>query len=164
MSIENQFHFRSIFSATVTTLARYGWAPVVVFLTHCAANVAGLYGSHPSIDIPMHFAGGFAIALFFAGALNAFSRERLIHAPVGIMRFLFLLAATMAITVLWEFVEWTLDALQGTRHIQVSLDNTMRDQLMGTLGGIAFLGSAAIYRRFAVQHKKENEFIQKGVS
>ena len=132
------------FNATVRTLARYGWAPFAVFLTHCVASELGLYDSHPRIDIPMHFAGGFVIAFFFAGALKEFSREGLVQAPVGIMRFLFLLASTMAITVLWEFAEWTLDALQGSRHIQISLDNTMLDQLMGMLGGLAFLVSSSV--------------------
>jgi len=118
-----------------------------VFAVHCVANAAGMYESHPPIDIPMHFAGGFAIAYFFSGATREFSRAGLMQNPVGVLRFVFLLALTMAVTVLWEFAEWTLDAIRGGHEIQVSIDNIMLDQLMGTLGGLTYLISSAIVFR-----------------
>jgi len=133
----------------VRTLTRFGWAPLAVFAAHCAAVFAGLYDIFPPIDIPMHFAGGFAIAFFLAGALDSFAREGLVEQPAGILRFLFLLASTMAVTVLWEFAEWALDTIQGGHEIQISIDNTMLDQLMGTLGGLAFLTVSAIFRVFS---------------
>lgn len=132
----------------VRLLTWYGWAPLVVFAVHCAASASGLYDRFPPIDIPMHFAGGFVIAFFLAGALENFSREGLIEKPAGVVRFVLLLALTMAVTVLWEFAEWTLDAFNGNHEIQISINNIMRDQLMGALGGLTFLATSAAFRKF----------------
>ncbi len=48
-----------------------GWAPIAVFAAHVlASRVLGLYDAFPPLDVPMHSAGGAAIAFFFWRSLH----------------------------------------------------------------------------------------------
>ena len=72
--------FRQSIFATLETLRRFGWIPLGVFLLHelCAHVVDG-YRRWPTLDIPLHFLGGLAIAAFAHGALRIFAARRLIR-------------------------------------------------------------------------------------
>lgn len=135
---------RDIIAAAIVTIRRYAWMPIVVFLAHevCAHVVDG-YRRWPSIDIPLHFAGGIAIAFFISGALATFADHGVIRRPDWILHLLVVFGLTCGAAVFWEFAEWTADHILGTQ-CQLGLDDTMGDMLNGVLGGIAFALPLAI--------------------
>ncbi len=126
-------------SAGSVTIRRYGWMPIVVFIAHeiCAHLVDG-YRRWPPIDIPLHLAGGFAIAFFIHGAVTTFGDRRLIKHPDWIVHLALVFGLTCAAAVFWEFAEWAADHTIGTR-CQLGLDDTLGDLLNGVLGGTALM-------------------------
>jgi hypothetical protein len=52
---------------------------------------------------------------------------------------------TCAAALFWEFGEFIGDQYRGT-YVQRGLGNTMRDLLLGTLGGIVFIVAARVGR------------------
>ena len=121
-------------------LRRFGWLPLAVFLAHeLCAHVLDAYRRWPSIDIPLHFFGGLAIAYFADGALRVFSDRRLVRAPDPILRLLLLFAFAATVAVFWEFAEWTSDRFFGTQCQMNDLGDTLLDLLLGMVGGLAYL-------------------------
>jgi hypothetical protein len=120
-----------------------GWAPLLVFSVHVVAS-RGLnaYVRFPAIDIPMHFAGGLAIAFFISGCFRALPR----HAPgssrVAVLEGVLVGSLAWAAALLWEFAEFSIDRLVGT-NIQVSLNNTMQDLALGMLGALVLVAIRA---------------------
>lgn len=123
-------------SWTLQTLRRAGWAPLLVFGLHVVVS-RGLdaYRLFPPLDIPMHFFGGVAIAYFFRHAALQAPRHGLTQATDQLTHWVLVLALTCSATVIWEFAEFVSDHLFGT-HAQLGLADTMKDVLMGSLGGL----------------------------
>lgn len=96
------------------------------------------------IDIPLHFAGGMAVAMF-AGTF--FKNELKSRSKLFI--FFFLLGSAAFVGTLWEFMEWGIDNLWGIKNgwpkSQPSLNDTMLDYLMDLSG--AFLVSLIYLRK-----------------
>ncbi len=98
------------------------------------------------VDIPLHFTGGMAVAMataiFFKGELGSVKFRRLFI-------ILILVGSSAFVGTLWEFMEWGIDHLWGTKNgwqlNQPSLDDTMFDYLMDLSGG--FLVSLIYLRR-----------------
>ena len=131
---------RNVFTAFFAAVRRYGWYPIAVFLTHeYCSHVLDGYGRWPAIDIPMHFLGGCAMAYFLDGALRTFQNRALLRAPEPVLRFVLLFALVGTIAVFWEFAEWTSDRYFGTNCQMRDLDDTLLDQFMGLVGGLAYL-------------------------
>jgi hypothetical protein len=131
--------FDSRLSPILATAREAAWAPLLVFSTHIVlSRVCGLYGPYPDIDIPMHFAGGVAIAWFLhRAAANAAQAGWL--APVHVATHLLLVQALVgSTTVLWEFAEYYSDRYLGT-HAQGGLEDTLLDMGLGGCGGAALL-------------------------
>ena len=120
-------------------IRRFGWLPLCVFLAHeLCAHLFNGYVRWPSIDIPLHFSGGFAIAYFARGGLLAFSEHRLVRAPDVPVQLLLSFALVNTVAIVWEFGEFASDHLVGT-SFQLGLEDTLLDLFMGMLGGLAFL-------------------------
>ena len=120
-----------------TKLSSFFIFPGAVFLAHTiVSGIFRLYTVFPHIDIPFHFLGGFSIAYTSAKILVYLEQEKLIARLNGMLFIILLISITATAAVLWEFMEFTGDQLFHT-NIQVSLANTMQDQLMGLLGGLA---------------------------
>jgi hypothetical protein len=113
--------------------------PMTVLVAHLVASkVLNLYMVFPNLDIPAHFAGGLAIAYTSTQILSYLEKEK-VTAPLNPVLFLiFIFSLTGTATVFWEFVEFIYDQLLNT-NIQISLANTMQDQFMGLLGGVAWI-------------------------
>ncbi len=135
---------QACFTASWATVRRVGWLPIAVFLAHevCAHVVDG-YRLWPSVDIPLHFFGGLAIAFFVSGAIRTFSYHGVIKQPDTLVHLALVLSAACTAAVFWEFAEWTADNTLGTT-CQVGLDDTILDLLMGVVGGAAFTGPLAM--------------------
>ena len=65
-----------IVSAILKILKIGGWLPLAVFSTHVfLSRVLHLYDIFPPMDIPMHFAGGLAIAFFISKCFQILPRD-----------------------------------------------------------------------------------------
>jgi len=113
--------------------------PAGVLCVHLVASkVFHLYTLYPNVDIPFHFIGGLSIAFTASRILRRLEADKTV-APVDRAVFLLLVVCmTATAAVLWEFAEFSEDRLLGT-NVQISLANTMQDQLMGLCGGIAWV-------------------------
>src|SRR4051812_14338101 len=83
------------------------WAPLFVFGLHLlAVFVFDLYHRIPNFDMPMHLAGGLAIAFFFhRTSLNA-SRFAVIGRFHIVTHWLLVFMSTCTAAVFWEFAEF----------------------------------------------------------
>ena len=114
-----------------------GWAPLLVFAVHVfASQVLRAYSLWPRTDIPMHFAGGVAMAYFISQCFRALPRETVRRSRIVVLEPLLVGSLTTSAAVVWEFAEFTVDAVAAT-SIQVSLANTMQDIALGMLGAAA---------------------------
>ncbi len=129
----------SLQAPLVATAREGAWAPLFVFGAHIlSSRVYGWYGPYPDLDIPMHVAGGVAIAWFLhRAAVNAAHAGWLapFHAVTHVLLVLGLVGST---TVLWEFAEYFSDRYLGT-HAQGGLQDTLLDMALGLCGGIALV-------------------------
>jgi hypothetical protein len=121
---------------------KIAWPPIGILVLHNA--LSKLLG-HPSwLDPPMHFLGGAAIAYFFYEVLlmkhTWFGKSK----PLAHLLLAFCLAVTVA--VFWEFLEFAGDKITGS-HVQISLEETMYDLLLGSSGAMAFLLIRGIVKR-----------------
>lgn len=132
-----------------------GWAPLLVFATHLfIGRVLNAYAWWPPIDIPMHLSGGIAIAFFISRCFQVLPRQPVPHSRLSILELLLVGSLTATVAVFWEFAEFTLDQIYGTK-IQVSLANTMRDLAMGISGAILVMMVRALQLRAGAKDLKE---------
>ena len=123
----------------IEAVRRGGWAPLGVFLAHILVSRGlGLYREVPHLDVPMHLAGGVAIAYFFARAVELEVGRVVVGALTPYGAGLLTLALTCTAAVGWELAEWTSDAL-GWTSAQAGNDDTMLDMLLGVVGGAALV-------------------------
>ncbi|MGB0953423.1 MAG: hypothetical protein ACPG31_09365 [Planctomycetota bacterium] len=130
-----------------TSIRGFGWLPFAFFLFHVVVSqVFEAYLRLPGLDIPMHFLGGSVITWFLWRSL----RHPTAVEALGPRRFQadILLAGLGVGTVigLWEFAEWSTDAL-GITEAQVGLDDTMLDMFLGLAGGWCYLAWAVGWRK-----------------
>ena len=120
-------------------MRRAAWAPVLVFSIHLVALWGfDIYRHFPEFDIPMHFAGGVAIAHFFGMSYRTAAQRRLLGEPSAVMFPPMILGLTSLAAVVWEFAEFIADRQFGT-HSQPSLADTLLDLLLGLLGGAVWI-------------------------
>lgn len=126
-------------SVAVDALTRAGWAPVSLFLAHVfASHVVAGYERFPRLDVPMHVAGGVAIAFFLGRVYRGAESDALLGRPARWVYFPVVLALATSTTVVWELAEFVSDRYAGT-HAQGGLEDTLKDMTMGALGASAFL-------------------------
>lgn len=116
-----------------------GWVPLLVFSIHLFfSRVVHAYDYWPPTDLPMHFAGGLAIAFFLSRCFQALPREAVKRSRLVLLELLLVFSLTATAAVGWEFAEFSFDQLFGT-NVQVSLANTMQDLAMGLSGALLFI-------------------------
>lgn len=134
---------------------RGGWMPALVLMMH-AVGVYGFdaYRRWPAYDIPMHFAGGLAIAAFALSSIEVLSEHRVIRPVERPVQWVLAFALTATAAVHWEFAEWVADL---TIHLdtQMGLDDTILDMLLGVMGGVLVLiGSAVVHSRAVCENQE----------
>jgi hypothetical protein len=113
--------------------------PMTVLVAHLIASKGlNLYQRFPNLDIPAHLAGGLASAYTYTQILSYLEKEKVTTALNPMLALVFIFSLTGTTTIFWEFVEFIYDQLLHT-NIQISLANTMQDQLMGILGGVVWI-------------------------
>jgi len=124
-----------------------GLAPGAVFALHLLlSRGTGAYRAWPHLDVPMHLAGGAAIA-HGCRALVAHAWGRL---PERLLEEVLLVSLTALAALLWELAEFTTDALGWTRA-QAGLADTMLDLAMGLCGGTVYAALSWARRARAVK-------------
>lgn len=86
----------------------------------------------------MHFIGGLAISFFYYRLLINAPKHLDLGTLHSIYLLVFVFALTGTTTVFWEFTEFLSDHTIGT-HAQLSVDDTLKDMLMGMCGSITYL-------------------------
>lgn len=128
------------------SLLRAGWAPLLVFGIHVLmVQVFDAYTAFPALDIPMHFLGGVVIAFFFHHATLAAPECGLTKATDAVTHRVLIFALTCMATIFWEFAEFIADRYFGA-HSQPSLQDTLKDMLLGLSGGVVLLLGIAVRR------------------
>jgi hypothetical protein len=124
-------------SGVIGTIKRAGWAPLLVLVFWAtAAKVFQAYLKWPWLDMPTHFFGGAAAAYFVSTlVLNLRPVVGAVHMAI---RLALSFGAVATAAVCWEFAEYASDRLQGT-HLNLGVEDTLHDLLMGLLGGLAFV-------------------------
>lgn len=116
-----------------------GWAPLMVFGIHVIlSRVFNAYVVFPPTDIPMHFAGGVAMAFFISRCFQALPREVVRSSRIVALELILVGSLTASAAVVWEFVEFACDLAFGT-NIQRGLSNTMRDMGLGIAGALVVM-------------------------
>ncbi|MEZ5541603.1 MAG: hypothetical protein R3F42_06125 [Pseudomonadota bacterium] len=109
---------------------------VILLLLHAGFALAGAYAL-PHLDSAMHLAGGFCLGLFCAGLLDRAVALGRCPEPGRLIRFVLLVALVGTGAVCWEVYEWLSDHYLAT-HLQESLDDTIKDLVLGLLGGAGY--------------------------
>ena len=116
-----------------------GWAPLMVFGIHVIlSRVFNAYVVFPPTDIPMHFAGGVAMAFFISRCFQVLPREVVRSSRLVALELILVGSLTASAAVVWEFVEYACDQAFGS-NIQRGLDNTMRDMGLGIAGALVVM-------------------------
>jgi hypothetical protein len=119
-----------------------GWVPMLVFAVHVVASRGfGAYEAWPALDVPMHLAGGLAIATFFRHAFAIEAAVPVVGRTTAFGRAALTLLSVCAATVVWELAEWTSDRI-GFTEAQMGLDDTLLDMALGLVGGAAVVAFA----------------------
>lgn len=130
----------------VLKIASFFVIPAIVLFVHLiASKVLNLYLIFPNLDIPFHYIGGLSIASTSAQILTYLEKEKISTAVNRALFLVLIFSLTATSTVFWEFAEFIADQLLDT-NIQISLANTMQDQLIGILGGAT--GVFICFKRF----------------
>ena len=131
----------------LVSIRQTGWVPILFFLLHILVSKGfEAYLHLPWLDIPMHFFGGVAITYFLWHSLRNPKAEDALG-PRTLQADTLLAALGVGTTIaIWEFAEWSTDAL-GFTDAQVGLDDTMLDMFLGLTGGWLYLVFALLCRR-----------------
>ena len=106
---------------------------VLILLFQASTVPFTLYEKLPLLDIPMHFAGGFVAAWFFA---IYFTDER--KKVSRLTSLMLIIGAAAIIGVSWEWFEWLLDNFIFTEiQFMGGLDDTLFDLFMDLAGAAA---------------------------
>ena len=131
--------FECVRMGVLEVLRRAVWAPAVVFSAHVfLSRCLGAYERVPSIDIPMHFAGGVAMALCCAGLLALAEEWGLASRTDELLRLVLVFGVVSTAAVCWEYMEYAADRLFRTT-MQLGLEDTLLDMVLGMAGGGVYL-------------------------
>jgi hypothetical protein len=101
----------------------------------------GLYKTFPPLDIPVHLAGGLAVAYFVTRAFAAIPEGAVARPHRALLCGVLAVSVTATGAVCWEFAEFLSDRYLWTRA-QRGLQDTLGDVAMGMLGACAWVGIA----------------------
>jgi len=123
--------------------------PLALMAAIYLLNVLGdrlfdVYGRFPWFDIPMHFAGGLAVGMLGISLQQRAMTPKQGRGLPGWYRGLFVIGVVMTVAVVWEWHEFVQDWLHYGRTdwtlMQPTSADTMKDLLMGFLGGLTAIG------------------------
>jgi UDP-N-acetylmuramyl pentapeptide phosphotransferase/UDP-N-acetylglucosamine-1-phosphate transferase len=123
------------------SLRNAAWAPLTVFVFYAvAAKGFDAYLIYPWLDIPTHFCGGMAITYFYMVAIS--HSQNLLDPFPKLIQLVLSLGLTAISAVIWEFLEFSSDAVWSTK-MNLGVSDTLSDLFFGLLGGIIVITFAA---------------------
>ncbi len=118
--------------------------PFVIFMINYSLFVlAPRWSTKIFADDYLHFFGGASIAFSVSYILNLLDRSGMIRIKNNLLQLCVVVALVALAAVLWECFEFISDILLGTVY-QPSLADTMKDMILGLLGG-TFVASRFIF-------------------
>ncbi len=121
-------------------LVKAGRFPALVFFIHCVLSIGfKAYDRLTWLDVPMHVLGGAAIAYFIDIGIEHLDRLDVVRVGNRQAAVIMVFGLVAASTVVWEFAEFIADAFFNA-GAQRSVANVMKDQFMGLVGGITYIG------------------------
>lgn len=90
------------------------------------------------LDSAMHFAGGITLGMFVTGLVGQAVGRGWCPDPGRLLLPLLVVSLVTTGAVCWEIFEWLSDAFLGT-HYQLTLDDTIKDLVLGLAGGVAWV-------------------------
>lgn len=112
---------------------------VVILIFHAVAIINYWYWIFPWLDIPMHFFGGFWVAMFFVWLYSS----RINQLPNYLITFLIILSFVALIGIFWEFLEFFYDVFISSKgyygYMQLSAADTITDLFFDLVGGSTLL-------------------------
>lgn len=112
---------------------------LLVLLVDAACKLSGVYGPYPSVDIPLHLAGGLGTGMLALAVHDDFKRRHKIGKTPRWYDLLFTLGFVSLVAIAWEFHEFVLDRTLIANYqlavSQLSIADTIGDFLNGLLGG-----------------------------
>jgi len=103
---------------------------ILILLFQAYTTPVLLYTKLPWLDIPMHFAGGFVVAWFFA---EYFRKER--GGMSKLVGAVFIIGIAAIVGIAWEWFEWVLDNFIFIENqFMGGLDDTLFDLFMDLVG------------------------------
>lgn len=132
---------------------------LLAFCLHVAGHLYAWYVTVPFYDKALHVWGGFIVvwAAFAASQCIPWLWNWRSVTPRQV--FFLALVLSLAVGVVWEFVEYGMDSLFGTRE-QAGLDDTMQDLLADTAGaalGAFGVAKVTAYARHNGAHRVAEE-------
>jgi hypothetical protein len=114
---------------------------IVIFIAHFGAVLNSWYWTFPWYDMPMHFLGGFWVAVVFA-YLNLKFGFGIFKEKKFLLNLILIISFVALIGVFWEFFEFFSDFFQNSMDIskmaQLGTADTMGDLFFDLLGGTVF--------------------------
>jgi hypothetical protein len=118
---------------------------IFILSIHILATIYYWYWTVGWLDMPMHFLGGFWVAMAATALISNFqfpiSNE--IFKQKKLSFFIVILSFVALIGVLWEFFEFGYDVLISSKEylaaVQQGVGDTMSDLFFDLLGGLVFL-------------------------
>lgn len=128
---------------------------VLALFTHIVGSFSGFYDNLPGWDHLTHaMSASLIAALGFIVVVTIDKYAETIYLPRAFLA-LFIVMLTMAVGVIWELMEFIVDLATGS-HLQYSLDDTMRDLLFDTIGGLLVASAGAYY----LSHTSVDHFVE----
>ena len=127
-------------SFTRQDAVKLGLFPFLVFMiNYCLMLILPDAGRAYQADTLLHLFGGMSIAYSANHALLLAERSKLITFKSRLLKIVMIVGMVMIAAVLWEVYEFVWDQIFGTLF-QPSKADTIKDLIMGMLGGIVFCG------------------------
>ena len=124
---------------------------LILLLLHTAFVFLNVYSlSH--VDSAMHLLGGAALAMLVSGLLARAVGNGWYPDTGRLITLVLVISLVATGAVCWEVYEWISDRLLGT-HLQFDLDDTMKDLVLGLLGGTVYAGLDFFTRAAAGQRR-----------
>lgn len=130
---------------------KYYYPLVILLMLHTAFVFLNVY-SIAHVDSVMHLLGGVALAMLVSGLLTQAVGNGWCPDTGTLIKLVLVITLVVTGAVFWEVYEWLSDRFLGT-HFQVDLDDTMKDLVLGLLGGAGYAGLDYVNSTAAVQRE-----------
>ena len=121
---------------------------ILIVITHALATLNFWYWTFPWLDIPMHFVGGFWVAITLVYLDSRFNLS-LFKEKNFFLNLLIIVSFVALIGVFWEFFEFIYDffsngdtyanSIEGLKVAQQGLKDTIGDLFFDLVGGTVFV-------------------------